>query len=199
MMELRRWVPQFILLVLIVLVFGCLKEDATELADLSTSSGDDGRPTNVSVERVARTWRDVTLTDIKTNLSFRISDFVGRKVLIESFALWCPSCLSEQRHLEKLKQELGDDIVIISLDTDINEERSQVFDHIQKWGFDWLFAISPKELTDALIDDFGLEILDAKRAPVILVCEDQSSSSLLRMGVKPVEDLKNEIDIGCQD
>jgi thiol-disulfide isomerase/thioredoxin len=141
-------------------------------------------------------WMKIELTDLLTNDTFRISDFEGRKVLVESFALWCPSCLYEQRHMQKLKQRIGDEVVYVSLDTDPNEDRPQIMSHVDKWGFDWLFAIAPQELTEALIDEFGLGILDAAKAPVILVCEDQSAR-LLRTGTKSADDLQEELSEGC--
>jgi hypothetical protein len=38
-------------------------------------------------------WMDVELTDVATGQKFKISDFKGKTVMLESFAVWCPTCL----------------------------------------------------------------------------------------------------------
>ncbi len=142
-------------------------------------------------------WMDIELTDAATGQTFRISDFKGRPVLLESFAVWCPTCLRQQMEIAKVREREGDAIVHISLDTDPNEDVSKVREHIERNGLDWYFAVSPIELTRALIDEFGLEVVNAPSAPVVLICEDQSAR-LLRSGVKRVDDLLAEIEEGCQ-
>ncbi len=142
-------------------------------------------------------WLDIELVDVRTGQTFALSDFKGKPILLESFAVWCPTCLSQQRQINDLKAKEGDAIVHISLDTDPNEDESRVREHLERHGFDWLFAVAPIELTNALIDDFGLAVVSAPSAPVILICEDQSAR-LLRRGVKSADDLFGEIEKGCQ-
>ena len=93
--------------------------------------------------------------------------------------------------------EEGEDIVHISLDTDPNEDEDKVRDYLSIRNFPWYFAISPVELTQAIIDDFGLDAVSAPRAPVILICKDQSTR-FLRSGVKSSEELLSEINKGCE-
>tara|TARA_Y100000034_G_C6559755_1_gene242188 strand:- start:329 stop:472 length:144 start_codon:yes stop_codon:yes gene_type:complete len=47
-----------------------------------------------------------------------------------------------------------------------------------------------------LIDEFGVNVVNAPQAPVILVCKDQSTR-LLKRGVKSSSELKEEIKKGC--
>ncbi|PIN92559.1 hypothetical protein COU56_04225, partial [Candidatus Pacearchaeota archaeon CG10_big_fil_rev_8_21_14_0_10_31_9] len=37
-------------------------------------------------------WMNTELNDISTGETFKISDFEGKPVLLESFAVWCPTC-----------------------------------------------------------------------------------------------------------
>jgi thiol-disulfide isomerase/thioredoxin len=140
---------------------------------------------------------DIELTDVATGQKFKISDFKGKPVLLESFAVWCPTCTSQQREIKKLKEKEGEAIVHISLDTDPNEDEAKVREHIQRNGFDWYYAVSPIELTTALIDEFGLTIVNAPSAPVILICPDQSTR-FLKSGVKSADQLLAEIEKGCK-
>jgi hypothetical protein len=99
--------------------------------------------------------------------------------------------------MKQAKQIDGEDIIHISLDTDPNEDEAKVREHIERNGLDWYFAVSPVELTQALIDEFGLNVVSAPRAPVVLICEDQSTR-FLRSGIKTTEELISEVKEGCQ-
>ena len=44
-----------------------------------------------------------------------------------------------------------------------------------------------------LIDDFGSGVVNAPRAPTVLICPDKTAR-LLRSGVKSADELKEEID-----
>ncbi len=146
---------------------------------------------------VAPAWMDRELTDVATGQTFKISDFKGKPILLESFAVWCPTCLRQQREIAKLKEREGEAIIHISLDTDPNEDEAQVKEHIERNSLNWYFAVSPIELTNALIDEFGLSVVSAPSAPVILICEDQSAR-FLRNGVKSADVLLSEVEQGCR-
>jgi thiol-disulfide isomerase/thioredoxin len=140
-------------------------------------------------------WMRFELTDVLTGQTFSFSGFLGKPILLESFAVWCPTCLKQQQEMDKLLESDGDTIIHISLDTDPNEDEEQVRAHAQRHGFEWYFAISPIALTQALIDEFGLTVVSAPRAPVILI-ETDGSSRLLKGGLKSAEFLAAEIGKG---
>ncbi len=144
----------------------------------------------------ASAWMDIELTDVATGEKFRISDFKGKPVLLESFAVWCPTCLEQQREIKKVREREGDAIIHISLDTDPNEDEARVREHIERNDLDWYFAVAPIEMTNALRDDFGLRIISAPSAPVVLICEDQSAR-FLRSGIKRADELISEVEKGC--
>jgi thiol-disulfide isomerase/thioredoxin len=141
-------------------------------------------------------WMDIELKDVRTGETFRISDFKGRPILLESFAVWCPTCTAQQRQIGRLKDIEGESIVHISLDTDPNEDEARITEHLERNGFDWYYAVSPIELTQALMDEFGLAIVNAPGAPIALICEDLSTR-FLRTGVKTADDLLAEVEKGC--
>ncbi len=149
-------------------------------------------PTPSGAPPVASAWMDIELTDVATGQTFKINDFKGKPVLLESFAVWCLTCLRQQREIKKVREIEGDAIVHISLDTDPNEDADKIREHVERNGLDWYFAVAPIELTNALIDEFGLAVVNAPGAPVILIYEDQSAK-LLRSGVKSAEELISEI------
>lgn len=136
------------------------------------------------------------LKDVATQKEFSISDFKGKKVLLETFAVWCGNCKQQQQEIKKLHAETREEVIIISLNADPNEEEEAVRKHIEENEFDWYYAISPKQMTDDLMDKFGFIILNAPASPIVLICEDQSYS-LLPSGVKRVAELKEAIKNGC--
>lgn len=146
----------------------------------------------------ATDWKDIQLKDVITGNTFKISDFKGKPVLVESFAVWCPTCTKQQNEVKKLHDLIGDDVVSVALDTDPNEEESKIKAHAERNGFDWNYVVSPPELTRKLIDTYGTSIVNAPSTPMILVCEDGSERFLGR-GLKTASDLQAHLAQGCDN
>lgn len=141
-------------------------------------------------------WMQIELTDVVTGETFRLSDFAGQPVLLESFAVWCPTCLRQQQQMAQLIAAGSDNVVHVSLDTDPNEDADRVREHLVRNGFDWRFTVAPEALTRALIDRFGIGVVSAPNAPVMLICHD-GDSRLLPRGIKGPDTLRAEIGKGC--
>jgi thiol-disulfide isomerase/thioredoxin len=137
-------------------------------------------------------WIEFELTDINTQEKFKISQF-NNPVLFESFAVWCPTCTKQQKEIKKLHEEIGDEFISISINTDANEDEDRVKEHIIQNEFNWRYSIAPTELTTLLRNEFGTEILFAPSAPVVLICPDHSYRKL-KSGVKDVDELKEALD-----
>lgn len=161
----------------------------------SPQDGDSGLNGETNNPVQATNWREVVLKDVITGQEFRITDFEGEQVLIESFAVWCPTCLQQQKELDLLMESRGD-FVHISLDTDPNEAESNVIGHVNRNNLGGIFAVAPQDVTQGLIEEFGLGIVNAPAAPVVLVCEDQSAR-FLPGGLKFADSLGSELDRGC--
>ena len=138
-------------------------------------------------------WLAVELSDVRSGEAFTIADFAGTPVLLESFAVWCPICTSQQKQVRALHEEVGDQVVSIALNTDPNESDKQVTAHLDRNGFDWRYAVASADLIRALRDEFGVRVLNAPSAPMILICPDQQTRTLLRRGVKRSDYLQQRI------
>jgi len=176
------------------LFYGILVLVVVIIAIFIWNSGSQSSEEIVSSE-LAGEWIDFELRDVKTGQTFKVSDF-DRPVLLESFAVWCPTCTRQQREIRELHDEVGDSIISISLDTDPNEDEERVRQHIESNGFDWYYAVAPVEFTQSLIDQFGVSIVNAPSAPVVLICDDQKVRKL-GSGVKSANQLKQEVERGC--
>ncbi len=175
---------------------GMMDEEMTEEMMEEISEEKIGMIQEMIEEIGADNWRNIEFTEVMTREKFKISDFAGKPVLLESFAVWCPTCKRQQDEIMELHEELGDSIVSVSLDTDPNEDAAKVKMHAARYAYNWRFAISPAEATKSMIDEFGINIVNAPGAPVVLICADQTAR-LLGRGVKSADDLKKEISKGC--
>jgi len=141
-------------------------------------------------------WLTTQLKDVNSGNSFTLNDFKGKTVLVESFAVWCPTCTKQQEILKGMRTSESDNIVHVSLDLDPNEDEAKVLQHAKNGGYDWNYAVSPTTMTQALLKEFGPSIGSAPSVPIILICEDQSFR-LLGRGLKSAEKLDEEIGKGC--
>ena len=146
-----------------------------------------------AAEEPAAAWLAIELTDVSTGESFTIAEFADTPVLLESFAVWCPICTNQQKQVRALHEEVGDEVISIALNTDPNEDRAKVAAHLARHGFDWRYAVAPAELILALKEEFGVGILNAPSAPVVLICQDQNVRELLRRGVKRANFLQEQV------
>jgi len=157
-----------------------------------------GKDENVDINRETKNiidskWANNELKDIRTGQNFKIKDFFGKPILLETFAVWCPKCLEQQQEIKKLQEELGDNVFSISLDIDPNEDEVKVKEHIEKNRLNWKFAVLPVEITRNLIEEFSNSINYAPNSPIILICGDGKARQL-RNGIKDVNELKSEIN-----
>ena len=146
----------------------------------------------VETEKIpAANWVDYELKDVATGETFKITDFNDKPVLLESFAVWCPTCTKQQKITKAFHEEVRDSVISISIDTDPNEDESRVLEHIERNGFNWYYAIAPAEMTKSLISQFGIGIVNAPAVPMVLICGDNVKK--LGSGVKSVSELKKEV------
>jgi thiol-disulfide isomerase/thioredoxin len=140
-------------------------------------------------------WKTTILTDVISKKQFSIEDKSGEVILLESFAVWCPTC-KKQQDIMKEFHKANPDVVTISLNTDPNEDESKVLEFANENGFDWYYAVSPSDMTQSLIDDFGVGVVNAPAVPIVLICEN-GNSHLLDRGLKQVEEIETSITELC--
>ena len=79
---------------------------------------------------------------------------------------------------------------MVGIGTDPNENADAVLGHVEENGFEGTYAYGSQELLDALVAEFGPEVITPPTSPVILIAADQSDARLLPRGFKDVDTLE---------
>jgi hypothetical protein len=148
--------------------------------DATTTNGDGGNDA----------WRTSELTNVLTDETFTIGA-LEPPVLVETFAVWCPTCTRQQREVGALLDR-REDVTAVSLNVDPNEDARKVREHAESEGFDWPAAVAPPEVTTSLKNAFGTTVLNPPSAPIVRVCG--GSATLLGTGVKSADELADSIE-----
>ena len=119
------------LLVLIGLVaygtYDYLHKSSSDIGPV-TEAGEAGPETGIRKGRLAP---DFALEDLQGN-TVRLSDFRGKKVLVNFWASWCPPCKAEMPHLQKFYGEYqSKDVVILGVNLTAIEKHP---DNAQKFA-----------------------------------------------------------------
>lgn len=158
---------------------------ATEQAEVMDSASANMKPD----------WFEIPLTDVNSGESFTVDDFQGEVVLLETMAIWCSNCLKQQKQVKALHERLGSsrDLVSIGLDIDPNEEAPALKSYVEQRGFDWIYAISPAELSRTLAESYGDQFLNPPSTPILII-DRHGEVHPLRFGIKNADELLAEIE-----
>lgn len=133
----------------------------------------EAQPTTEAPARPTDGWLAIGLTDVATGETFTLADLAGQVVAIEPMAIWCPNCKAQQDDVKRVYDEIADDgIRYISLGVDPNERAGQLARYAERHGYPWTFARSPVEMSRALSELFGPQILAVPSTPLIVLDEN---------------------------
>lgn len=123
---------------------------------------------------------------------FRGADLQGKVILVETMAIWCPTCLTQQKEVDRLHDILGDrdDFISLGINTDPNEDASQLSIYVKNNGFDWLYVIAPSALINEISDLYGAQFLNPPSTPMLII-DRQGEAHLLPFGIKSAEELQS--------
>jgi thiol-disulfide isomerase/thioredoxin len=108
------------------------------------------------------------LIDVRTGTSFTLGELATEKpVLVETMAIWCTTCLSQQREVVRA-HELGS-FTSVGIDVDPNERAPDLAAYADREGFDWHFAVADRELVRLLTERFGFEVTNPPSTPTFVV------------------------------
>ncbi|MGH2385833.1 MAG: TlpA family protein disulfide reductase, partial [Candidatus Limnocylindria bacterium] len=109
--------------------------------------------------------------DVRSGEVFTLAELATeRPVLLESMAIWCTTCLQQQRQVVEAHQLA--DFQSVGIDVDPNERPDDLADYAEREGFDWRFAMADAELIDLLADRFGFAVSNPPSTPTFVVSTD---------------------------
>ncbi|MEP7288410.1 MAG: hypothetical protein ABI947_21885 [Chloroflexota bacterium] len=125
-------------------------------------------------------WQTMPFTDVRTNKMITLAGFAGKTVVVEAMAAWCTNCLAQQKRVAQALPQLTnkDQVVYISLGIDPSESPAQILDIATHNNFDWTFSFSNKDLTNALIEQFGRTITNPTSTPSFFISPNGTFSTL---------------------
>jgi hypothetical protein len=152
----------------------------------SPSAADSG-----SQGRLIQPWATHELVDVVTGDRFTIAGLVaeGRVVFLETMAIWCSNCrIQQETAMNAMARMDRQKVVWISLDVDPSERAEDLAEYRRTFGFEITYAIAGRDVSRALADEFGDEVLAPTSTPIIVIGTD-GSVTLTPYGHKSADDL----------
>jgi len=133
----------------------------------------EGATAEPTVETAAASWLDIELTDVASGEPFTLASLKGNVVAIEPFAVWCTNCHVQQDNVRAAYADLeAAGVQFISVGVEPNESPDRINDYRERREYEWTFAQSPIELSRAMADLFGPQILAVPSTPLIILDEE---------------------------
>ena len=87
---------------------------------------------------------------------------------------------------------LGPDVLMVSLDTDLNENADLLRRYVDQNGFPWRFALVTREIARELGETFGTQFLTQPSEPMFIV-DPRGTPHLLPFGRKSADALRRAV------
>ena len=152
-------------------------------------------PTIVTTAAATPEWFSMPMTDVQTGKTFTMNDYAGKVVLLETIAMWCPTCLLQSGQVQKLHRVLGnpEDLISVTLDVDSNENEAALKDYASTYGMDWHFAVAPLLVERALGNLYSAEYLNPPLSPMLII-DREGNVHQLAYGLKQVAELQKLVE-----
>jgi thiol-disulfide isomerase/thioredoxin len=153
---------------------------------------DDMTEEGAGTEAALADWQTMSISDVDGS-EFTLADYVGRPVLVETFATWCSNCRAQLRDTQAAAAELGDDAVVIALSVETDLDPGAVADYAADNGFtDIRFAVMSPELLAALADALGNSVANPPATPKIVI-DAMGHAGDVSTGPESAESLVDEL------
>lgn len=134
------------------------------------------------------------LVDVRSGERFTLGELAAdRPVLVETMAIWCTTCLSQQR--EVVEAHAMTDFHSVGIDVDPNERAEDLAEYAEREGFDWRFVKADAGLVQLLTERYGFGVTNPPSTPTFIVADGEIRA--LEFGrVRSAEELVTELGAG---
>lgn len=141
-----------------------------------------------------RALLDHELTDVRSGERFTLGELAGQgPVLVETMAVWCTTCRSQQRQVVRAHEMAHFQSVGIGVDP--TEDPADLAAYAEVEGFDWRFVKADARLVQLLTDLYGFGVTNPPSTPTFIVTE-QGIRALELGRVRSAEELLAELGAG---
>jgi thiol-disulfide isomerase/thioredoxin len=135
------------------------------------------------------------LVDVRTGATFTLGELAADKpVLVEAMAIWCTTCLAQQREVVEA-HELTE-FHSVGIDVDPNERADDLAEYAEREGFDWRFAMADTALVRLLTERYGFGVTNPPSTPTFVISADGGIRSLEFGYLRSAEELVAELAAG---
>ena len=135
------------------------------------------------------------LVDVRSGANFTLGELAAEKpVLVETMAIWCTTCLAQQR--EAVDAHGSADFHSVGIDVDPNERADDLAEYAEREGFDWRFAMADPQLVQLLTERYGFGVTNPPSTPTFVVSADGGIRALEFGRVRSADELVAELAAG---
>ena len=113
-----------------LLATGLMNPDVAEIAQ---ARNDESNDNTALISNLDKADYNLKLID-KDGKTRSLEEFKGKVIFLNFWATWCPPCVAEMPSIDKLHEEMGDDVAFVMLSFDDDFEKAKAFD--KRKGYD---------------------------------------------------------------
>lgn len=113
-----------------LLATGLMNPDVAEIAQ---ARNDESNDNTALMSNLDKADYNLKLID-KDGKTRSLEEFKGKVIFLNFWATWCPPCVAEMPSIDKLHEEMGDDVAFVMVSFDDDFEKAKAFD--KRKGYD---------------------------------------------------------------
>tara|TARA_R110000782_G_scaffold156924_1_gene249109 strand:- start:1 stop:633 length:633 start_codon:yes stop_codon:yes gene_type:complete len=113
-----------------LLATGLMNPDVAEIAQ---SRNDESNDNTALLSNLDKADYNLKLID-RDGKTRSLEEFKGKVIFLNFWATWCPPCVAEMPSIDKLHEEMGDDIAFVMVSFDDDFEKAKAFDKRKGYG-----------------------------------------------------------------
>ena len=110
-----------------LLATGLMNPDVEEIAQVRNNDNENRDETTTMANPTTQADFNLKLIDKEGN-TMSLEELKGKVIFMNFWATWCPPCVAEMPSIDKLHEEMGDEVAFVMLSLDQNFEKAKAFD-----------------------------------------------------------------------